>query len=431
MCIAVVKHCPCVKCMDEPSPETTERLDYCADKQEMLRGTWDGNTSMPMFTRQKLMMPCHELTYMRALDANMCLFKKDNASSADTTAAAATETAVADERPLIKFTPINVPTKGHSKLANSLSNDTSGVTGTTMGKLGSDKKLDVSYLASTAQKALEFSAEKNQASKKTSDKNNKKDIGKGKGKEIDNEIDDDNVSTTTEEVVNTDADEMDIDTDNNNNPVVITSVTTTGTATNPITIPNTPRLYTFKHVHKRARLDGPSTTTKTGTALTTATALARLAQNFPDANNSPNATSSTIVHPASSTITATSSPACNYNNSSSPLAPTPSTTHGTGTGRTGSTGITNSKGRTPLPTSRPMTPRVIQATAAAAAAELAARVARGVWTHEESVKVLLLRCREIEYTSARAREVLPGRDAAACEDQLLDLALKYGYEDHI
>ncbi|KAK4140559.1 uncharacterized protein C8A04DRAFT_14820 [Dichotomopilus funicola] len=332
MCIAVVKHCPCVKCMDKPSPETTERLDYCADKQEMLRGTWDGNTSMPMFTRQKLMMPCHELTYMRALDANMCLFKKDNASPADTIAAPAAETAVADERPLIKFTPINIPTKGRSKLANSLSNDTSG------------------------------------------------------------------------------------------------------------------------HIHKRARLDGPSTTTKTGTAtgtaLTTAAALTHLAENFARENNttnnnsSPNPTSSTIVHPASSTITATSSPACN-NNSSSPLAPTPSsTTHGTGTGtgtpghtgttgRTGSTGITNSKGRTPLPNSRPMTPRVIQATAAAAAADLAARVARGVWTHEESVKVLLLRCREIEYNSARAREVLPGRDAAACEDQLLDLALKYGYEDHI
>lgn len=62
--------------------------------------------------------------------------------------------------------------------------------------------------------------------------------------------------------------------------------------------------------------------------------------------------------------------------------------------------------RTPLPSSRPLTPRVIQATAAAAAAAVVAATAQnaadpmaaeGQWTHEETIKLLALRVREVEY----------------------------------
>lgn len=160
MCIAIVKHCPCVKCMEEPFPESTERLNYCADKQEIIRGIW-GGASMPIFTRQKLMMPCHLLTHTRVLDANVCMHRLGNASQANATAA------VTDERPLIKFTPINVPSKGPSKLASSALSETSGVAETTLAETGSDRGLDVSYLASAAQQALEFSAEKQASDKVT------------------------------------------------------------------------------------------------------------------------------------------------------------------------------------------------------------------------------------------------------------------------
>jgi hypothetical protein len=55
--------------------------------------------------------------------------------------------------------------------------------------------------------------------------------------------------------------------------------------------------------------------------------------------------------------------------------------------------------RTPLPTSRPPTPRVVQATAAAAAAaDTAGRVAGGgQWTHAETIKLLVLKAKGVEY----------------------------------
>lgn len=64
---------------------------------------------------------------------------------------------------------------------------------------------------------------------------------------------------------------------------------------------------------------------------------------------------------------------------------------------TTTTGTQTPNKRTPLPTSRPSTPRVRQAEAAAAAAELAARVSRGAWTHEETLRLLLLRCKQVKY----------------------------------
>jgi hypothetical protein len=56
---------------------------------------------------------------------------------------------------------------------------------------------------------------------------------------------------------------------------------------------------------------------------------------------------------------------------------------------------TPTKPRTPQPDSRPRTPRVAKATADALAAEAAARAARGEWTHAETIKLLLLRVKEV------------------------------------
>lgn len=70
-----------------------------------------------------------------------------------------------------------------------------------------------------------------------------------------------------------------------------------------------------------------------------------------------------------------------------------------------------------------------QAEAAAAAAELAARVSRGAWTHEETLRLLLLRCKQVKYDDMH--EFLPGRDGASCMDRLAGLAVKHGYEDYI
>jgi hypothetical protein len=58
-------------------------------------------------------------------------------------------------------------------------------------------------------------------------------------------------------------------------------------------------------------------------------------------------------------------------------------------------------GRKRLPDNRPRTPRVLEATAAAAAAaataEAASRVPGGQWTHEETIKLLALRAKGIEF----------------------------------
>ncbi|KAL2144056.1 hypothetical protein VTI28DRAFT_9667 [Corynascus sepedonium] len=101
------------------------------------------------------------------------------------------------------------------------------------------------------------------------------------------------------------------------------------------------------------------------------------------------------------------------------------------------------KGRTPLPTSRPsqvLTPQVSQVpppiTPAAAAAVIVAApsqpaesVAKDAWTHQETVKLLLLRCKEVEF--ADMAKFLPGRDAAACMDRLARVAVNHGYEAYI
>ncbi|KAH6617337.1 hypothetical protein F5144DRAFT_596378 [Chaetomium tenue] len=111
--------------------------------------------------------------------------------------------------------------------------------------------------------------------------------------------------------------------------------------------------------------------------------------------------------------------------SSSTTTPTHPHAHTTPT-RSGSSSSSSSSSskRTPLPTTRPSTPRVRQAEAAFAAAELADRVSRGAWTHEETVKLLLLRGRGVGYEDMR--EFLPGRDAASCLDRLAGLAVKHG-----
>jgi hypothetical protein len=62
---------------------------------------------------------------------------------------------------------------------------------------------------------------------------------------------------------------------------------------------------------------------------------------------------------------------------------------------------TTPSSRKRLPNSRPQTPRVLEATAAAAsaaaAAEEASRVPDGQWTHEETIKLLALRAKGIEF----------------------------------
>ncbi|KAK4249770.1 hypothetical protein C7999DRAFT_12444 [Corynascus novoguineensis] len=97
------------------------------------------------------------------------------------------------------------------------------------------------------------------------------------------------------------------------------------------------------------------------------------------------------------------------------------------------------KGRTPLPTSRPsqiLTPLVPPPITAAAAAvvvaapsQTAESVAKDAWTHQETVKLLLLRCKEIDF--AEMAKFLPGRDAAACMDRLARVAVNHGYEAYI
>ncbi|KAH6842502.1 hypothetical protein B0I37DRAFT_447964 [Chaetomium sp. MPI-CAGE-AT-0009] len=124
--------------------------------------------------------------------------------------------------------------------------------------------------------------------------------------------------------------------------------------------------------------------------------------------------------------TTSNSSSNNNNNNPLPLLPPATPTKGKGKQPATSSG---GGARTPLPTSRPSTPRVRRAEAAAAAAELEARARGGAWTHEETVRLLLLRCREVEYEDMG--EYLPGRDAASCVDRLAGLAVKHGYEDYI
>ncbi|AEO59297.1 hypothetical protein MYCTH_94678 [Thermothelomyces thermophilus ATCC 42464] len=92
-------------------------------------------------------------------------------------------------------------------------------------------------------------------------------------------------------------------------------------------------------------------------------------------------------------------------------------------------------GRTPLPTSRPPLPLALQKTTgvpgspAVTTAERAGEDEGARWTHQETVKLLLLRCKEVAFE--RMVEFIPGRDAAACMDRLAQIAVRHGYEAYI
>ncbi|KAL2162455.1 hypothetical protein VTH06DRAFT_7368 [Thermothelomyces fergusii] len=142
--------------------------------------------------------------------------------------------------------------------------------------------------------------------------------------------------------------------------------------------------------------------------------------------------------------------------------PTPAPT-GTGRARTAT-------GRTPLPTSRPPLPPAWQKAVNASAPPAGGRGTRGArggaaaaaekkdkdkakqrekkeeaaeggeedgaedqdgapWTHQETIKLLLMRCKQ--FAVERMVEVLPGRDVAACMDRLAQIAVRHGYEAYI
>ncbi|KAL2178313.1 uncharacterized protein P884DRAFT_298958 [Thermothelomyces heterothallicus CBS 202.75] len=92
-------------------------------------------------------------------------------------------------------------------------------------------------------------------------------------------------------------------------------------------------------------------------------------------------------------------------------------------------------GRTPLPTSRPPLPFALHKTTdvpaspAVTAAERTGEDEGARWTHQETVKLLLLRCKEVAFE--RMAEFIPGRDAAACMDRLAQIAVRHGYEAYI
>ncbi|KAK4126751.1 hypothetical protein N657DRAFT_640615 [Parathielavia appendiculata] len=89
---------------------------------------------------------------------------------------------------------------------------------------------------------------------------------------------------------------------------------------------------------------------------------------------------------------------------------------------TNTSGSLTPSSRKRLPDSRPRTPAV---------AEAAASVTRnnGQWTHEETVKLLLLRAKAVAFEGIA--EYLPGWDAAACEKRLSELAGKHGFKAFI
>ncbi|KAL2149112.1 hypothetical protein VTH82DRAFT_8460 [Thermothelomyces myriococcoides] len=142
---------------------------------------------------------------------------------------------------------------------------------------------------------------------------------------------------------------------------------------------------------------------------------------------------------------------------------------GAGTGTSTNTGVgtlprarpaKTPTSRTPLPTSRPSLPPNRQkgtnmpassAAAAAAAATTAGSTSRATtagttasaaaaedteeeeatvpWTHQETIKLLLLRCKQVAFE--RMVEFLPGRDVTACMSRLAQIAVRHGYEAYI
>jgi hypothetical protein len=380
MCKAIIGHCQCVRCMDHPTPGVLRRVDFCDTKQQGLAGLW---TDTELEKARDALLPCNNLTFDRQGDPDACHFKvkknegvhedavqKEDEHNKQPVMDLAEEkpTEVADY-PRIKFTPINAVAIARAALAS----------------------LD--------------EAESSQAH--------------------DADLDDDDVDSPMEDVETPPTD--DDDEEAVKEAVEQASGAAIGEALAelvpigklPVDKPSPADTPKTKKADKASSDIG--TVTRSNTDINTAAANRTPFPETPTKKNkgkqpaTRSTSASNSVSPSNNTNISSGGVSGSSGNNPlgrpilTPKKPTPSKTT-----KTTTTGTQTPSKRTPLPTSRPSTPRVRQAEAAAAAAELAARVSRGAWTHEETVRLLLLRCKEVDYDDMHevSRRYLPHTPAS-------------------
>ncbi|KAK3305309.1 uncharacterized protein B0T15DRAFT_555378 [Chaetomium strumarium] len=89
MCVGIIGHCSCVRCLEQPNPGKLLRVDFCNEHQERLRGVW--KRSLPV---QPTIALCPKVTFKRVHDPNSCHCKGVDAVETEQNASTA-----AAERP--------------------------------------------------------------------------------------------------------------------------------------------------------------------------------------------------------------------------------------------------------------------------------------------------------------------------------------------
>jgi hypothetical protein len=409
MCKGIVAMCDCARCLKQPLPETTQRVEFCKKKQEEVTNISGGR--VPRAELRYRHVPCEQFFLLKVADPDRCRFKNLNEAEKTTLTpalpslrasgraeqqkasgkVAAThryeqEAEKVAERELIRFTPINrdpasiakpfehAPIRftpvnaaaiANAALAEMAKNQADVAQGTTAAADNANNVMDIDTPSrATGEKQMgtvnRMDEASNMSNKESINEEDKMDVEPPSGTA--------GIATAGTATAGTAAGTI-------ADPVLLSGTpskqdkqqqpiaNTTGSATNPVVLPETPT----KHA---------------GSTTTTGSATDQIP--VPDAPTKP-VKATTVKRTTNSTNTSV----------------------GTGTSAgtiihperlvdaNGRTILPN--GRHPLPTSRPRTHRVLEATAAAAAAQAAERVASGQWTHEETVRLLLLRIKEVGF----------------------------------
>ncbi|AEO64603.1 4519afae-2700-4cc9-9d7c-0f6e233e3c7e [Thermothielavioides terrestris] len=324
MCVGIISHCGCVRCLDRTTPGRLSRVEFCLEQQDALIGVWT-----PFNPPDRLVVPCANMTYKRVLDNESCYFKRKAAKELALQQVAADALAIMQQGG-----------------ATSDTSDTTTATTPTAGPSAeavTDPELGQNTSASPGTRSFTP-------------------INKP--------------ATTT----------------NNTNSRLTRSGPNLGpyprlTATGRKLLPDSrprPQMGTFPAVRAAPISPAAPATAPTTTA----------------APPAPAATATTTAPAAPATTATATDPA-------TPARPAKRARRSPNAAEYASS----------------------SGSSTSSATECASGSAGGAWTYEETIKLLLLRSRQVEYPDME--RYLPGRDGAACLDRLCGLAVKYGYEDYV